>query len=107
MIYKFKSKAAGDVIMTGPAGDDVLRLMGKAAAAQGIIEAGSMTAAIAALEQAVAADEQARGQAENEAKAEGEKLAPREGVSLRQRAWPLVEMMKRSMSENAEIVWGV
>ena len=107
MIYKFKSKAAGDVIMTGPAGDDVLRLMGKAAAAQGIIEAGSMTAAIAALEQAVAADEQARGQAENEAKAEGEKLAPREGVSLRQRAWPLVEMMKRSMAEKADIVWGV
>ena len=107
MIYKFKSKAAGDVIMTGPAGDDVLRLMGKAAAAQGIIEAGSMTAAIAALEQAVAADEQARGQAENEAKAEGKKLAPREGVSLRQRAWPLVEMMKRSMAEKADIVWGV
>ena len=35
------------------------------------------------------------------------KLAPREGVTLRQRAWPLVEMMKRSAAENAEIVWGV
>ena len=107
MIYKFKSKAAGDVIMTGPAGDDVLRLMGKAAAAQGIIEAGSMTAAIAALEQAVAADEQAREQAESEAKADGKKLGTREGISLRQRAWPLVEMMKRSMAEKADIVWGV
>ena len=107
MIYKFKSKAAGDVIMTGPAGADVLRLIGKAAAAQGIIEAGSMTAAIAALEQAVAADEQAREQAESEAKADGKKLGPREGISLRQRAWPLVEMMKRSMAEKADIVWGV
>ena len=83
MIYKFKSKAAGDVIMTGPAGDDVLRLMGKAAAAQGIIEAGSMTAAIAALEQAVAADERARAEADSEAKAEGKKLVPREGFSIR------------------------
>jgi len=107
MIYKFKSKAAGDVIMMGPAGDDVLRLIGKAAAAQGIIEVADMAAAIAALEQAVAADESARAQAESAAKAEGKKVAPREGVSLRQRAWPLVEMMKRSMSENAEIVWGV
>ena len=107
MIYKFKSKAAGDVIMVGPAGDDVLRLIGQAAAAQGIIEVASMAAAIAALEQAVAADESARAEAESAAKAEGKRVAPREGVTLRQRAWPLVEMMKRSMSENAEIVWDV
>ena len=107
MIYKFKSKAAGDVIMMGLAGDEVLRLMGKSAAAQGIIEVAGMGAAIAALEQAVAADESARAEAESAARAEGKKLAPREGVSLRQRAWPLVEMMKRSMAEKADIVWGV
>ncbi len=107
MIYKFKSKAAGDVIMMAPAGDDVLRLIGKAPAVQGIIEAGSMAAAIAAIEQAVAADEAARAQAEKDAAVEGKKLAPRDGVTLRQRAWPLVEMMKRSMTESADIVWGV
>jgi len=107
MIYKFKSKAAGDVIMMGPAGDDVLKLIGKTPAAQGIIESGAMGAAIAAIEQAVAADEAARAQAEKDAAAEGTKLAPREGVTLRQRAWPLVEMMKRSMGEGADIVWGV
>ena len=107
MIYKFKSKAAGDVIMMGPTGDDVLRLMGKAPAAQGIIEVAAMAAAMAALEQAVAADEAARAQAEKEAAAEGRTLGPREGVSLRQRAWPLVEMMKRSKAEGADIVWGV
>ena len=107
MIYKFKSKAAGDVIMMAPAGDDVLRLIGKSPAAQGIIEAGSMVAAIAAIEQAVAADEAARAQAEKDAAAEGSKLAARDGVTLRQRAWPLVEMMKRSVAESADIVWGV
>jgi hypothetical protein len=107
MIYKFKSKAAGDVIMMGPAGDDLLRLIGKAAAPQGIIEVASMTAAIAAIEQAIGADEAARAQAEQEAAADGKVLAPREAVTLRQRAWPLVEMMKRSIAENADIVWGV
>ena len=107
MIYKFKSKAAGDVIMMGPAGDDVLRLIGKAPAPQGILESAAMTAAIAALEHAIAADEAARAQAEREAAAEGRKLAPRDGVSLRQRAWPLVEMMKRSSAAGADIVWGV
>ncbi|MES2101545.1 MAG: DUF1840 domain-containing protein [Pseudomonadota bacterium] len=107
MIYKFKSKAAGDVIMTGPAGDDVLRVIGKSPAAQGIIETGSMSGAIAAIEQAVAADEGARAQAEKDAAAEGKTLGPRDGITLRQRAWPLVEMMKRSIAEGADIVWGV
>ena len=106
MIYKFKSKAAGDVIMMGPAGDDVLRLIGKAPGATGIIEVAAMPAAIAALEQAVAAEDAQRAQAEKDAAAEGRKLAPREAVSLRQRAWPLVEMMKRSAAEQADIVWG-
>ncbi len=106
-MYKFKSKAAGDVIMMGPAGDDVLRRIGKPVAAQGIIEVAAMPAAIAAIEQAVSDDETARAQAEKEAVAEGKTLAPREGVTLRQRAWPLVEMMKRSMAEKADIVWGV
>ena len=107
MIYKFKSKADGDVIMTGPAGDEVLRVIGKSPSAKGIIETGSMSAAIAAIEQAVAADEAARAQAEKEAAAAGARLAPRDGVTLRQRAWPLVEMMKRSIAEGADIVWGV
>lgn len=107
MIYKFKSKAAGDIIMMGPSGDQVLRIIGKAPAPQGIIEPGAMPAAIAAVEQAVVADEQAREQAEAEARAEGRKLPPREAVSLRQRAWPLVEMMKRAHAADQEIVWGV
>jgi Domain of unknown function (DUF1840) len=107
MIYKFKSKAAGDVIMMGPAGDDVLRLIGKAPSAQGILDAGSMPAAISAIEAAVQADEASRADAEKQAAAEGKKLAPRDGVTLRQRAWPFVEMMKRSMAEKADITWGV
>jgi Domain of unknown function (DUF1840) len=107
MIYKFKSKAAGDVIMMGPAGDQVLRVIGKAPAPTGIIEAPAMPAAMAAIEAAIAADETARAQAEKEAAAEGRQLPPREGVSLRQRAWPLVEMMKRAHAAGKEIVWGV
>jgi ABC-type lipoprotein export system ATPase subunit len=29
------------------------------------------------------------------------------GITLRQRAWPLVEMLKRSQSEGQDVVWGV
>ena len=40
MIYKFKSKAAGDVIMLQPHGDQLMRLIGREPAAKGIIEIG-------------------------------------------------------------------
>ncbi len=107
MLYKFKSKAAGDVIMTGPVGDAILRTVGKEPAPQGIWAAADLPAAIAALESAVAENEGARAQAEADARAAGRPLGPREGVTLRQRAWPLVEMMKRAHAAGADIVWGV
>lgn len=107
MIYKFKSKSAGDVIMMGPSGDQVLRLLGREPAPKGILEAHDLPAAMQALESAVAEDERARAEAEAEAAAQGGKLPAREGVSLRQRVWPLVEMMKRSQANGHDIVWGV
>src|SRR5262245_40680315 len=106
-LYKFKSKSGADVIMMKPHGDTVLQLIGKEPAAQGIIEPPAMTAAIQAIEQAVLAEEEARRAAEAEAAAEGRKLPPAEGVSLRQRAWPLVELMKRAQAAGHDIVWGV
>jgi hypothetical protein len=107
MIYKFKSKAAGDVIMMGPNGDEVLRIIGKSPSPQGIIEPAAMPAAVKAIEDAVAVDEAQRKQAEQEAAAEGRRPPARDGVTLRQRAWPLVDMMKRAHGADQEIVWGV
>jgi hypothetical protein len=107
MLYKFKSKAAGDVIMLGQTGDEILRVIGKPPAAKGIIPVAAMAGAISAIEAAIAADEAARAKAQSEAASDGQSRPRDEGVSLRQRAWPLVEMMRRSSSENADIVWGV
>jgi hypothetical protein len=104
MIYKFKSKAAGDVIMMGPSGDQVLRIIGKEPSSKGIIEPVQMPAAIQALEQAVATEEAARKEAQEE---DGAKAGKGDGISLRQRAWPLVEMMRRAHAANENIVWGV
>ena len=36
MLYKFKSKAAGDLIMTAPNGDQILRLIGREPAPQAL-----------------------------------------------------------------------
>ena len=107
MLYKFKSKASGDVIMLGPNGDALMRALGREPAPKGIIEPAAMAAAIVAIEQAVAADEAARAEAERDAAARGETLAPRDGVALRQRLWPMVDLLKRSAAAGEPVVWGV
>ena len=107
MIYKFKSKAAADVIMMGPNGDALLRAIGREPAPKGIIEPAACGPSIAAIEQALRADEAARAEAEAEAAARGDTLPAREGVALRQRLWPMVEMLKRAGAANEPVVWGV
>ncbi len=107
MLYKFKSKAAGDLIMLGPQGDALMRALGREPAAQGIIEPAAMAAAIEAIQAAISADEAARAQAESEAAARGASLAPRQGVSARARFWPMLEMLRRAQTADEAIVWGV
>jgi hypothetical protein len=105
MIYRFKSKAAADLIVMGPVGDTLLRIIGREPAAKGIVEAAALPAAIAALEQAVAAEAAARKPSPDAEADEGR--GGGDNVSLRQRAWPLLETMRRSQHEGADIVWGV
>jgi len=50
----------------------------------------------------------ARAQVAHEAlNDDGAAEADSDDVSLRQRAWPLVEMMKRAQDADVPIVWGV
>ena len=107
MLYRFKSKAGADVIMMADSADAVLRLMGRAPAPQGILESAALPALVQALGAGVAADEAQFQLAVDEAKAAGQPVPRRQGVSLRQRAWPLHELMQRSASEGADVVWGV
>lgn len=108
MIYKFKSDATADIVMMGPDGDSVLRLIGKEPAPRGIIEAAAMPAAIAAIEQAIAAEAAAPAAEDKPEEGAAEDEAPvGRGVRLQQRAWPLLEMLRRSQAEDKDIVWGV
>jgi hypothetical protein len=106
MLYKFKSKAAGDVIMLAANGDELLRALGREPAAKGIIEVAHMAAAITAIEAAIATEEADRAQVRAKADAEddrGGSFAP----GLRQRLWPMVEMLQRAQAAGEPVVWGV
>ncbi len=99
MLYKFKSQAAGDLIMLEPNGRRVLEIIGKDAGPKGIILPEQMPAAIAALEAAIAQEEADRTK---------DGSAPSsDAVSLRQRAVPFLDMLRRCEKDSKEIVWGV
>ena len=107
MLYKFRSKAAGEVIMVGPVGDEILRIIGRQPAAQGVIVPATMPAAMMAIAEAIAREEAQPPQPETGSAEQDRDLLRDEPVTLRQRAWPFVEMMKRAQAENAHIFWGI
>ena len=109
MLYKFKSKATGDLIMLEPNGRQMLALIGKGDAdnlVKGILEPADMPAAIDALQRAITQEEEAR-KAANAPSSEKSDTVPVAAVSLGQRASPLLKMMHRCHAENTPIVWGV
>ena len=111
MLYKFKSKVTSDLIMLEPNGRQILQIIGKGddtSLAKGILQPSEISTAVAALDQAIADDEAAQQKRIEEAQAAGDVLPPRaESVSLRQRAAPFIDMLKRAHQADSDIVWGV
>jgi regulator of protease activity HflC (stomatin/prohibitin superfamily) len=107
MLFKFKSKATGDLIMLEPNGRRVLQIIGKDAQPKGIILPEQMPAAVGALEAAIAKEEADQKAMVDEAKAKGETPPRFDAISLRQRAVPFLDMLRRCEKAGEEIVWGV
>ncbi|MFG6442904.1 DUF1840 domain-containing protein [Roseateles sp. LKC17W] len=107
MLYCFKSKAGGDVVMLAESGDAMLRLMGRESAPRGILQSADLPALLQALQAGVDADDAEFQRRVDAAKEAGEPEPRRQGVTLRQRAWPLHELMTRSHRHGADVVWGV
>lgn len=104
MLYEFKSKATGTVVMTGPVAEQLLAVVGKEAAPKGIFTVEQMPDAIAALQAAIEREKtEGPGDEEAEAPAPG---SPR-AVTLAQRAWPLIEMLRDAHRAGQPITWGV
>jgi hypothetical protein len=112
MLYKFKSKSTGDIIMLQANGRQVLEVIGKdtepGSGDQGIILPEDMLAAIDALEAAIAKEDADRKAAQAEALAKHAPVPQFEGIiSLRLRAVPFIDMLRRSQKDGHAVVWGV
>ena len=106
MLYKFKSRATADLVMLEPAGRRLLEVLGREQTAQGIFEWADLPRLMQQLEQAIEQEEAMWALAEQQAQAKGQEIR-RPEVTLRQRLWPMREMMRRSHAEGQPIVWGV
>lgn len=111
MLYKFKSKVTADLIMLQPHGHRLLEIIGKdnepGDRDQGIILPEQMAQAIAALEAAIAQEEAIARETDADELPGGGKSPRFETITLRQRAQPFIEMLRRCRKENCEVVWGV
>jgi hypothetical protein len=94
MLYKFISKATGDLIMLEPDAKRLLKIMGREDQIKGIFLADQLPLAIAALESAVA-------------KEELDGLQDPKQISLRQRSSPMLKMLKQCLNQSVDVVWGV
>jgi len=114
MLYKFKSRAAADLILLEPQGRQILEIIGKTPGPAGIVTAAQIPAALAALEAAVARDEArlraaqpAAQQEVGSADANPAEDEPNDTIHLRQRATPFINLLRRSQQEGCDVVWGV
>jgi len=111
MLYRFKSRATADLILLLPHAQRILEIIGKGPGAQGIITVTQIPAAVAALEAAVVDEERRAAEAGNTADADDVEAAgvggeERDTVTLRQRAAPFIDMLRRSAAEGHDVVWG-
>jgi hypothetical protein len=120
MLFEFKSRATGSVVMTSDVGKKVLPLIGKTPDPKGIITVSQMPAAIAALEAACKRENELAAAARNKvhkptaadaggAAATDQDLGGDDPhlIGICQRVYPLIEMLKASQAAGKDITWGV
>lgn len=111
MLFKFKSQATSDLIMLEADARRLLKIMLGDDAAKGIVQFNDLPRAIASLELAVAQDEADRKQRSEQVQTlvtgEDDEPVVLNGVSLSQRAAPMLKLLKRCLTEASDVVWGV
>jgi len=117
MLFEFKSRATGSVVMTEPVGRKMLEVIGKTPDPRGIVTIAQLPEAIAALKAAVETERieiaallaaQAAGRTgahDDESNHTDEQATP--GIRFGQRAAPLIAMFERSLAADRDVTWGV
>ena len=98
MLVKFRSDA-GDILMFGDIAVALLRMMGQSGEIPGAILASDIPAALDRLQQGIGA------KGDEPTGHNGDENNGEPPVSLRQRAFPLIELLKRAVNKNVDVIW--
>ena len=114
MIYEFKSRATGTVVMTKAAAEWILGVIGKRPGPTGIVTVDQMPGAVDALRTAIDDEKRAIREARRESahRDEEQDKDPNSTdaeaiVTHAQRAWPFIEMLLEAHKGGRDITWGV
>ncbi len=105
MLVRFESSETAEVLMFAETAKMLLQAIGKETTARGTFTQPEMLAAAEALRQAVAQSEAAQPPVDEDEELDKKRKEP--VVVLRQRAWPLIDMLERTAraGSKAHIVW--
>ena len=106
----FRSKAAGEIYMFAETAHRLLEIIGKAENPRGVITADQVPDALARLVAAVDAEKAQHADAvreRNEAEQRGDTPPGERPITLSQRAFPLIEMLRAAAKRNVDVTWGV
>jgi Domain of unknown function (DUF1840) len=107
----FRSKAAGEIFMFAETARRLLQIVGKDDFERGVIRADELSEALDRLTAAVAQEkEELRGDPQRReldgrtGSSQGERVPP---ISLGQRAFPLIEMLRAAQRKKVDVTWGI
>ena len=106
----FRSKAAGEIFMFAETARRIFEILGRQEAPRGVITAEQVPEALRKLVEAVDEEKAQLKAAQEEADLEdkqGEPGAQQRPITLGQRAFPLIEMLRGAEKMKVDVTWGI
>lgn len=104
-MIRFSSSAAGTVSMFDAPARELLRMAGRLEGDRGAIAADEIAGALKALRRALDTLPASRPEPAKPDGDDGEETPSEPEVGLRQRAWPLLDMLERAARKNVAVLW--
>jgi hypothetical protein len=106
----FRSKAAGEIFMFEETARRIFEILGRQEAPRGVITAEQVPEALSRLVAAVEEEKAQLKAAQEEADLadkQGEVPAQQRPITLGQRAFPLIEMLREAQKKQVDVTWGI
>ena len=106
----FRSKAAGEIFMFAETAHRIFEIVGRQEAPRGVITAEQVPEALQKLVDAVEEEKAQLKAAQDDADLadkQGDANAQQRAITLGQRAFPLIEMLRAAQQKKVDVTWGI